>query len=164
MIYEENLIHNCATCNTEYDMPHILPCGETMCGKCVNKYTIEIHKNAFIHCPYCDERHQIPPNGFPINKAISKLLNEAPIEIYRGETYENLKSALKEIKEDSDQLNINIQYGVDKIDENCSNLLNEVKMITEDKLEHIHKFSKTFSNEIINYKTECVSSFTNNSL
>ena len=164
MIYEENLIHNCAMCNTEYDMPHILPCGETMCGKCINKYTIEINKNAFVQCPYCDEKHQLPPNGFPINKAISKLLNEAPVEIYRGETYENLKSALKQIKEDCDQFNINIQYGIDKINEICSNLLNEVKMITEDKLEHIHKFSKAFSNEITNYKTECVSSFTNNSL
>ena len=79
MFYEENQVNKlfiCQKCNQKYDVPRLLPCGETICSYCVE--IIELTNSNEIKCPMCEVNHVKPSNGFPLNKAIFNLMNEKP--------------------------------------------------------------------------------------
>ncbi|KAL7712738.1 hypothetical protein QTN25_009569 [Entamoeba marina] len=57
----------CSVCYNDYDQidckPVSLPCGHSLCSKCVNQLT----KRNPIHCPICVRSHPVPSNNFPVN-------------------------------------------------------------------------------------------------
>jgi hypothetical protein len=58
-------------CKMYFEKPVILPCGNTVCQEHVSQSS---YKLASFKCEFCREDHQIPTNGFPINKALMKMI------------------------------------------------------------------------------------------
>jgi WD40 repeat protein len=56
-------------CRLYLNNPIMLPCGSTICQNHVDQNEKEKHK-----CSICQEDHPIPENGFPLNKAIIKII------------------------------------------------------------------------------------------
>lgn len=63
---------NCKTCNCKLDEPKILPCGTTICTKCVD--LIEVKDSKF-KCVSCSNEHIYPADGFITNQALVNLLS-----------------------------------------------------------------------------------------
>ena len=61
-------LFNCAFCSKLLVDPVSLPCGETVCK-------LHVQDKDSIECTLCYELHQIPKEGFLVNKAIQKQLD-----------------------------------------------------------------------------------------
>ncbi|CAF0992833.1 unnamed protein product [Brachionus calyciflorus] len=58
----------CPICNLRFDTPIILPCGETICAKCITTNNSK--------CFFCNKKHSINQDNMLINKLLVKQLNE----------------------------------------------------------------------------------------
>jgi hypothetical protein len=110
---EENQFHNlnCPICEEIYDDPKILPCGETICMKCIPKMIEKYNLTNVSHlkCLFCKKIHEIPKSGFPSNKIVVNLINESPRTNYlvmysRSKKSEILKNSLRLIKSENKKL------------------------------------------------------------
>jgi WD40 repeat protein len=66
---EKSDIFICDECEKYFDKPILLPCGNSMC-----EHHVDISKKSY-NCKLCDQEHQIPENGFAINKRIHRMIN-----------------------------------------------------------------------------------------
>ena len=67
MFYEANRINEaliCKHCEGRLDTPKTLPCGETICWR---ETSLEVNDRIF-DCLICNQKHEMPKNGFKINK------------------------------------------------------------------------------------------------
>ena len=74
MFYEESQINSlliCPVCESRLEDPRMLSHAALICRKCVDIST-EAESSTFA-CKNCSGTHEIPLNGFPINKKIAKL-------------------------------------------------------------------------------------------
>ena len=93
--YEEKKISNalsCKKCHERLDEPRILPCGDSICTKCLS--TIKIKNKQVFDCIVCKKQHIMPENGLLINKVLLDLLSVQPTDVYRGKSVETLKESL----------------------------------------------------------------------
>ena len=102
---------NCSICEEIYEDPKILPCGETICQKCIPKMIEKYNLTNVSHlkCSFCKKIHEIPKSGFPSNKIVVSLINESPRTNYltmysRSKKSEILKNALRLIKSENKKL------------------------------------------------------------
>lgn len=61
--------HECTICFVEYSdisKPHILPCGHTLCSKCI----VNMTKKQIITCPMCQKQFKSDLKSFPVNYAV----------------------------------------------------------------------------------------------
>ncbi|RNA30138.1 hypothetical protein BpHYR1_000728 [Brachionus plicatilis] len=65
-------IFECKICHGPLSECVILPCGETICRK-------HSHSIQDLYCPSCKKTHQVPKDGFPLNKLVN-LLFETDIQ------------------------------------------------------------------------------------
>ena len=85
----EALICQFDGCKMLLHNPITLHCGNSLC-----QHHLDTFKNQF-KCFFCDEKHQIPKNGFQINKSINLMLN----------SFIEMDPLRKEIKESFEDLN-----------------------------------------------------------
>ncbi len=98
MYFEINQVNDtllCQQCKGRLDIPKILPCGETICLSC--ETYIQINDNMF-DCFVCEQKHDMPKNGFLISKAILKMLKIEPTKVSRGEVLDKLEKSLENIQ------------------------------------------------------------------
>jgi hypothetical protein len=94
MYYETNQVNEillCQHCQAQLEGPKILPCGETICSYCVSS----IKSNVF-DCLVCKQKHEMPKNGLPDNKALLKMLSVQPNRVSRGKSNESLMKLLED--------------------------------------------------------------------
>jgi hypothetical protein len=58
----------CFSCSATYNVPIILPCGNTICLKCIEE------NDYIITCQACDKKHFLSPKNLTTNKLISELM------------------------------------------------------------------------------------------
>ena len=102
-------LKTCEYCNKEFEVPVLLPCGETLCKKHVRDMLKEDHHNMII-CFFCSLEHHYSDkkNHFPENKIVTKLI-ELNAQNERIETcvsesidsYEELKTKIQELEQAS---------------------------------------------------------------
>ncbi len=68
---------NCPQCLKKYNDPRSLPCGDSLCAKCIQSLSSN-HKHKFV-CPTCSILTLTPFGGFPANNALVKLLDRFDI-------------------------------------------------------------------------------------
>ncbi len=98
MYFEINQVNDtllCQQCKGRLDIPKILPCGETIYLSC--ETYIQINDNMF-DCFVCEQKHDMPKNGFLISKAILKMLKIEPTKVSRGEVLDKLEKSLENIQ------------------------------------------------------------------
>ena len=158
--FEDHL--NCKKCKNIYDNPVIIECGETICKKCLIE-NIEINMNEFT-CPLCFQIHQMPKNGFPLNKAFIELIQDISIdkinEINKDQfdksiNIEYLKFNLKNLKMEIDKIDSMIKNPSDELYEYCANLKREVQLSTEIKIENMNKLNDQFIKQIDEFEKKC---------
>ena len=77
----------CLSCKTRYEIPKVLPCGYTICKSCELDLII-IKDTKKIECLFCNEEHELPKNGFPINKSIANMLGKSSLTVNRGDVHD----------------------------------------------------------------------------
>lgn len=81
-----NLLLTCFNCSYTYDVPIILPCGRTVCFKCIdeNDFIIDCQKShdkpdgvkyPGLHGAECFEKHYLSPQKLITNNVVLELLN-----------------------------------------------------------------------------------------
>ena len=151
----------CQLCKTKLTEAKILPCDH-FCKNCVDELTENADKETkeFI-CKSCDETHTIPKNGFKswkaLNEFYSKELNIQ--EIYRGETAEDLKKNLEQIRKQIDDFDLALSTSSDSVKEHCLKLINEISLEAEVAIKQIHDVRDELIAEVRKYQTKCISNF-----
>ena len=161
MFYQEkeiNALILCPACSDTYDDPRLLPCGESMCHKCI----IASHSNdqSSIDCQFCHETHAIPhPHGFTANQRLAKLVAIKPDEVYRGKCVAEFKQCLHAITTKSKNLAHDLASGHAKIKEYCDFARNDVDLLAESWLQYIHNYRVELLKQIDDYEHECISHY-----
>ena len=92
MTNSEDLVCDYDCCKMILESPVTLPCGNTLCKEHLDKFYEKFT------CFLCNEEHQIPKNGFVINKTTNKIINN----------YINLNPLRKKIKASFEHLSQSI--------------------------------------------------------
>ena len=155
MFYEEKDINElllCFNCKAVYEDPHLLPCGETLCLKCINALHDESLKGLL--CPFCSNTHLMNQTEFKPNKTILKLMTKKPNEIYRGRAAEKLRNQLNEIQQKAKELTNHINISKDKIKDHCDSIRKEIQIVTEEAHQYLNEHYKLFMDKIDEYEKE----------
>ncbi len=154
MFFETNQVNDaliCINCEGRLEEPKMLPCGETICSFCATSFKI-VDKT--FDCLLCKQKHDMPKNGLPNNKALVKILSIKLTKISRGKVFDTFQDSLNQIR-----MNINlIKHGVndrdDYIKEHCIELKNNVQLVAEEAIQQINDFMMLINKEIDQYEKE----------
>jgi hypothetical protein len=164
MFYEEKEVDEllkCPQCQQRLVEPRNIPCGVSVCTNCVEKLIeneLSNLKEKF-KCFYCNEEHEIPKKGFPLSMHLKKLLEKEPNEVYRGKLAEELKTQLKTINAQYQDMDLSLTNGLEKIKERCSLLKHQIQIKAKSQIEQINKLSNEMQHEVDDYEKECIESF-----
>lgn len=64
----------CRKCKRTFNDPRLLPCGETMCQRCIQEQLVQDNHGRSLTCLFCNETHTIV-DELPENKLIHKLID-----------------------------------------------------------------------------------------
>jgi hypothetical protein len=123
---------------------------------------IENNPSKQFECSCCDEKHELAgKQGFPQNKAISILSKIKAEEVYRFKKFKDMMTKLSEMKTKCEEfkLEMDMDNGINQIQEHCANLRNQVHLRTEILIEQAHQINECMIAEIDEYEKECVDSF-----
>ena len=160
MFYQENQINElitCPYCKNKYNDPRVMECGASFCMSCIDLLKKEAEQG--FECPECDEFHQEPPKGFFKNLNLAKICEKKAAEVSRGTQAHTVSSQLGEIQLKLDKLVLDFELGVNIIKDFCNRLRNEVKLTTEQTIEHIKKLGMGLIQEVDKYETKSVENF-----
>jgi DNA-directed RNA polymerase subunit M/transcription elongation factor TFIIS len=93
LFYEKEEIDKelkCPSCLEKFVSPRLLPCGDSICLRCIQFIKVQKGNNLF-KCPACEEVHTISSQNLPRNKILEKLLDKEANEVYRNNNVEELK-------------------------------------------------------------------------
>ena len=161
MFYEESLINKlliCHVCECQLEDPRVLPCGKSICNKCVDFLTPNESKK-HIKCQNCQETHDIPSNGFPKNRELAELVGIKPDEVSRGKIATEFKRICKLMSEKTKNLQLNLEIGETQIRERCDDVRNRVQQAIEEAHMKLDEFHGELMQEIDLHEKKCVSSF-----
>ena len=156
MNIDENESHNnliCPGCNDKYTDPQQLPCGQSLCNYCIQ--TIE--KNEF-KCALCNNVHQKPVNGFPLNDQLIQQLNKR-LKTESSNEAQQFKTLSNNIDTKLKQAEFDLANGDYIIKEHCRELRREVQLAKEIKIEQIQKLSEEMLSQIDSYEQDRITAY-----
>ena len=160
MFYQADKIDSiliCKICDNKMVDPRILPCGRSLCHRCVD-LLIDTDKKR-IKCQNCAKTHEIPDEGFPIILALQNLLEFETKEVSRSNHIEEFKKVLDNLNAAKQSIESTMECGDAKIRDHCDKVRNDMQLAIEQahaKLDEIHK---EFMDEIDNHEKECQAKF-----
>jgi hypothetical protein len=139
----KSLTH-CKSCNEELENPISFPCDHTICQKHVDA----LINNFRLNCPVCNQSHNVPAGGFPVNEMTRQLLKLNDLNLvqsvspFQKETLDNMKHLDVAINNDLNKwLDVNKQCIIDY----NSNFINQIDL----KREKLHKQVNDSSEKLI---------------
>lgn len=94
---------NCGYCQNIYCKPVWLPCHETLCKKDIESLK-STNQEGNINCPFCEQIHIEPSDGFPADKKTLKLMSLEVNQIDFGEKFNKGKNLLGQINAELSRL------------------------------------------------------------
>jgi hypothetical protein len=158
MFYDSNQVDNilnCKKCTGRLDEPKILPCGNSICSHCVS--LIQLKKNKEFQCLVCQDKHEMPKNGLPLNILAAEMLSFKSVNVSRGNAFESLQETLGQLENNKSDLKYCINNRDDCIKEHCIELRSKVQLTTEQAVENINEFNEQVIHEINEYEQEMIS-------
>jgi hypothetical protein len=155
MFFTENQIKDkttCEKCKTIFNDPRSLPCGECLCNKCIVN---EVDDKSEFKCFCCDEMHNVPKNGFPVNKIVLSFLQMKPNAEIKFNVWEEFKKQLKQMKANLDNLNSSVDSSSEIVNEHCEMVKNQIETRTESLIQQIENYRDVLFKEIDDYEKEC---------
>lgn len=147
----------CKNCQQPFQIPKLLPCGESICQNCLDKLTNEASKKG-IKCPFCNSNHKIPKNGFPTQKLLQDLIKS---EILSDDTdnnshlMSNLNEILTKIESGLNDVNNSLDGSIEKIQTHCDFMRDEIEISIESIIDELNELKEVLFKEIKNYEEKC---------
>jgi hypothetical protein len=160
MFYQADKIDSiliCKICEKKMVDPRLLPCGRSVCHRCVDLLTDTDKKR--IKCENCAKNHKIIKDGFPKNLALQQLLECEAKEVLRSNQLEEFKILLDILNTTKQSIESTLECGDATIRDHCDKVRNEMQLAIEQahtKLDDIHK---DFMDEIDNHEKQCQANF-----
>ena len=161
MFFDENQMNEvviCPNCRNKFSDPRIVECSSSFCMSCV-EFLIQRDENGF-KCPVCKDFHEKPQKGWTKNHNLAKLCEKIASEVSRGSPAAILKHQLDLMKSNLDELANKNKLCIERINEHCGKLRNEVELSSEVLVE---KLLKEFKMELIglidNYEKKSLTNF-----
>ena len=166
MFYEEKQLNEnlaCPRCLERYDEPKMLPCANVICQRCVLSIRNAVSKRdtKFV-CPMCKGKHEFPKKNesFPTCKQISNFLAQSPMQVYRGEQVEALKSNMNIV---FNKLNRYQAFEpTDALHKHCNQLRAQLGESLSATLQFVNELNESLLNKINTYEQECAAKLKNN--
>ena len=133
----------------------MLPCSETICEKHINE--IKHAKLGILECKSCNEDHQIPISGFPIDKRMVKLLSRNFQQMNFGEIHLNAFDYCKDFNAVIDKLKHLTHDPSNFIHNYFEKVKNKIDLRREKTISRIREYHRYLIEEIQKYKEECLS-------
>ena len=97
MIKLATLVCKYEGCNLIYQNPVDLPCGRSLCRQHLDNFDDKFE------CYFCGKEHQIPEDGFLINKTMNEMIDNHfdldPLRKRVKESFENLNESFKDYQD-----------------------------------------------------------------
>ena len=153
-----NKVLVCKICENKMVDPRILPCGKSVCHRCVDFLT-DKEKNK-IKCKYCGKDHEIPDGGFYINQLAQEMLKCEAKAVFRSNQIEEFKKFLDILNATKESIESTLESGDVKIRDHCDKVRNDMELAIEQAHEKLDEIHKDFMDEIDNHEKECQAKFT----
>jgi hypothetical protein len=163
LFYEKNEIDQeliCPTCSERYQSPRLLPCGDSICFRCIG-FIKDQNSNDLYKCPVCEATHAVLDEKLPRNKILEKLLSKDANEVYRNRDVEELKEKLTKLKLKTKSLEYHLNYPHESIKEYCKSLLDQIDLQTEKVHQLVNEFHDSLFDQVKEYEKECLEYFEN---
>jgi hypothetical protein len=147
----------CDVCDNKIIDPRLLPCGKSVCQRCV--VILADTDNKRVKCQNCAKTHEIPEEGFPKNLALQKLLEVETNEVSRSNHIEELKNILDILNATKQTIESTLECGDAKIRDHCDKVRNDMQLAIEQAHAKLDEFHKDFMEEIDNHEKECQEKF-----
>jgi len=157
-----NNLLNCIKCEGRLDEPRLLPCGNSICSYCSS--SIQLANNKEFQCLICNELHEMPQKGLPINKLALEMLSFKSIDVSRGKAFDSLQQITLDIQKKQNVFKYRLYNPNDFIKEHFIERRNEVQLATEQFHEQIDSINKKLIDEIDEYENELIDFNINNNL
>jgi hypothetical protein len=160
MFYQADKIDSiliCKICENKMVDPRILPCGNSVCHRCVDILADTDKKR--IKCQNCGKIHEIPDEGFPKILALQNLLECEAKEVLQSKHIEEFKTILNILKETKESIEFTLESGDAAIRDHCDKVRNDMQLAIEQAHAKLDEFHKDFMEEIDNHEKECQAKF-----
>ncbi len=157
MYFDSGQVNNflsCKNCEGRLDKPRILPCGNSICSFCIS--SIHLKENKEFQCLVCNELHEMPKNGLPLNNLAAEILSIKSVKVSRGNAFESLQETLREIEKNKIDFKNCVNNSDDCIKEHCVELRDKVQLKTEQAICKIKDLSEKVIDEINEYEQEII--------
>jgi hypothetical protein len=163
MFFNANQVNKellCSNCECRLDIPKTLPCGETICSFC--ETSLQVNNDQMFECLVCKDKHEMPKNGFKMNKSLSKILAIELTNVSRGGAYNSLMKLLDDIQKKLNILKLGINNGTDFVKEHCMNLRSDVQLKAEEVILKVNDISTIIIEKIDEYEKDLIELNKNN--
>ena len=148
----------CASCNTRYDIPKNLPCGNAICARCETYYFQTIATKL---CPLCSSKHNMPITGFPISIFIQKLLDKPSVLVYRGEMHQSALDQIDRFQKNFKDFQNDLKSSPKIINFYCKMLKASVEKKSESIIERVRNYHEEIISQINDYEKKCINNAEN---
>jgi hypothetical protein len=156
MFYQADKIDTiliCKICENKMVDPRLLPCGRSVCHRCVDVLADTEKKR--LKCQNCGKIHEIPDEGFPQIIALQKLLEFEAKEVVHPNLKEEFKKFLDILNATKQTIESTLECGDAKIRDHCDKVRNDMQLAIEQAHAKLDEFHKDFMHEIDNHEKEC---------
>jgi hypothetical protein len=160
MFYQADKIDSiliCTVCDNKMVDPRLLPCGKSVCHRCVD-IIAETDKKK-IKCQNCAKIHDIPDEGFLKNLALQELLECEAKEVSQSNHIKEFKILLETLNATKQNIESTLECGDAKIRDHCDKVRNDMQLAIEQAHAKLDEFHKDFMEEIDNHEKECQAKF-----
>jgi len=152
-----NSILICKVCDNKIKDPRLLPCGRSVCHRCVDLIADTEKKR--IKCQNCGKIHEIPDEGFYINQIVQEMLNCEAKEVFRSHQVEEFEKLLDILNAAKQSIESTLECGDVKIRDHCDKVRDDMQLAIEQAHGKLDEFHKEFMDEIDNHEKECQAKF-----
>jgi hypothetical protein len=160
MFYQAEKIDSiliCKICDNKMVDPRLLPCGMSVCHRCVD-IIAETDKKK-IKCQNCAKIHEIPDEGFYINQIVIEMLKCEAKEVLQSNQIVEFKKLLETLNGTKQAIESTMESGDAKIRDHCDKVRNDMQLAIEQAHAKLDEFHKDFMEEIDNHEKECQAKF-----
>jgi hypothetical protein len=160
MFFQADAINNvliCKICDNKMVDPRILPCGSTLCQRCVDLIADTDKKR--IKCQNCAKIHEIPDEGFCDNQIVKEMLKCEAKEVSRSNQIEEFKEFLDVLDKTKQSIESTLECGDATIRDHCDKVRNDMQLAIEQAHAKLDEFHKDFMDEIDTHEKECQAKF-----
>jgi hypothetical protein len=160
MFYQVDAINTiliCTVCDNKMVDPRLLPCGKSICHRCVD-IIAETGKKR-IKCQNCAKIHVIPHGGFFKNLALQELLECEEKAVLQSNQIGDFKKLLDTLNSTMQSIESTMECGDAKIRDHCDKVRNDMQLAIEQAHAKLDEFHKDFMHEIDNHEKECQAMF-----